>query len=206
MASAITDVGRAKRLEIIEGAAALFAERGYHATSMADIAAAARVGKSTLYHYFSGKDVILFELHDELMESLLEPHRARIAGGERDPLVLLRAAMHDLVRYVAARRGHVRVFLEEFAGLSDRYRPRVAGKRDEYAAAMTGLLVEAQRTGRVRALDPTVARLAVFGMCTWAYQWFDPSGPLSPDDVAEIMWDVVSRGLLVPGSDQGVQG
>jgi AcrR family transcriptional regulator len=196
MALATSENSRLKRLRIVEGAAALFDERGYHATSMADIAAASGISKPTLYYYFPSKDSILFQIHDELMDLLLAPHAERVAAGESGPLELLRAAIGDLLRVMAACRGHVRVFVEHYRELPDEYRPVVSEKRRQYSRQMTALLLDAQREGVVRELDPEIARLAVFGMCSWVYHWYDPSGPRSIDDIADLLWDLVSQGLL----------
>ena len=88
------------------------------------------------------------------------------------------------------------VFVEHYRELPEEYRPIVSGKRGEYSRQMTSLLVAAQRQGLVRDIDPEIARLAVFGMCSWAYHWYNPSGPRTIDEVADLLWDLISHGLL----------
>lgn len=196
MHSDITPNVQRKQQAIIEGAAALFDAQGYHSTSMVEIARSVGISKPTLYHYYASKDRILFEVHDQLMDLLLTDHHARVAAAhDDDPMGLLRAALQDLLRAVASRRGQMRVFVESYRELSASYRPLVEAKRDEYAELMTDLLRRAQASGSARPLHPTVARLSIFGMVSWAYQWFDPRGALGVDEIMDVMWDLLMHGM-----------
>ena len=66
-----------KRNQVVDKAAELFDAAGYHNTGVADIAAAAGISKPTLYHYFAGKDEILFWIHEDFMEKLIERQEKR---------------------------------------------------------------------------------------------------------------------------------
>ena len=77
----------ARRREVISQAAELFDRTGYHATSVAAVAEASGIRKPTLYHYFSGKDEILFWIHEEFIDLLIEKHRARGAAPRAEALL-----------------------------------------------------------------------------------------------------------------------
>src|ERR1019366_6225857 len=88
-----------------------FDTRGFQATSMEDIADAVGLRKPSLYHYFKSKDDILFLIHDEFIELLLQRHLHRLEIGV-EPKILLLEAMSDMLELMDTHRGHIRVFFE----------------------------------------------------------------------------------------------
>ena len=183
-----------RRVEIVNVAAGLFDEHGFHTTSMAEIARACGLRKPTLYHYFNRKHDILFQIHDELMDLLL----ARLhhhATAQAPAVARLRGALRDAFKTLTTHRGHVGVFSEYYRELPKEYRPAVAAKRDEYADVFDRLIGEAQAEHAMRPLDPTLTRLSVLGMISWAYQWYDPDGEWDADYVFDFMWGLVTAGF-----------
>src|SRR5260370_17133530 len=104
-----------KRNQVVDKAAELFDAAGYHNTGVADIAAAAGISKPTLYHYFAGKDEILFWIHEDFMEKLIERQekRGRIS---MPPSACILELMADMLAVTATRPG-VRVFHEHLPQL-----------------------------------------------------------------------------------------
>lgn len=183
----------AKRVDVIERAAELFDERGYHRTNLEDIAAAVGLRKATLYHYFSGKDDILNSIH----ESFLAMTTAR--EQDRAPYNLP-AAQHlleiiaDTLEVIAERRGHIRVFVEHFRELDEGAQGEIAAKRARYTRMVEDVIREGIEKGELRRLDSQLVTLAVFGVCNWAYHWLEPEdGP--PRNTAYALWDLLLRGL-----------
>jgi AcrR family transcriptional regulator len=100
-----------RRQEIVRTAADLFDRAGYSSTTMEDIAHAVGIAKPTLYHYFKSKDEILFWIHEEFIDLLINRHEQRLQA-LLDPNQLLLEVMADILELMETHRGHVRVFFE----------------------------------------------------------------------------------------------
>ena len=181
-----------KRREVIAGAAGLFDRAGYHTANMTEVAAAAGLRKPSLYHYFASKDEILFWIHEEFIDLLVQRQRER---GELPPAEALREVMGDVLSLMETHRGHVRVFFEHYRELAERDRATIREKRDAYYESVREVVERGQADGTFRDLDPALVTLALFGMCNWAYQWYRPDGPLSSEAIAEFFFDLLTNGL-----------
>src|SRR5579883_1365867 len=102
-----------RREEIDKIAARLFAEKGYHATSIRDLSDATGLKRGALYHYIDGKEDVLFRIHERFIEPLLEEARAIEAAGD-PPSDTLRALARALLRDIGSYRDEVTVFLHEW--------------------------------------------------------------------------------------------
>lgn len=189
-----TTAGVARRDEIVRQAAALFDRIGYHNATMDLIAQAVGVRKPTLYHYFQAKSTILLSIHEEFIDLLLDKHRAR-AVEALPPGDALLAVMEDILELMHTHRGHVRVFFEHHRELEPREQVELRRKRDEYAAAVEEIIAEGVRRGEFITDNPRLTSLGVFGMCNWAYQWYQASGPLPSEDIARHFWGLLVNGL-----------
>lgn len=164
---------------------------------MDDIAAEIGLAKTTLYHYFSSKEEILREIHEEFINLLLAGHAARVHSGLRPEQMLLEA-MADILELMQTHRGHVRVFFESHRELLAPARAAVRASRDEYEDIIRSLVESCITLGIFRAADPRLVTLGIFGMCNWAYQWY----PLSsnsrvnrPREIAYSFWNYLVFGL-----------
>lgn len=186
--------GASRREEVIREAAALFDRRGYHLASMEDIAEAVGVRKPTLYHYFNSKDEILFWIHEEFIDQLIERQERRATQSlPAEQLVL--EVMSDILELMETHRGHVRVFFEHHRELPAAEHAAIAAKRATYEAAVAAAIQRGIEDGRFRPVDVKLATLALFGMCNWAYQWYRSEGPLRSREIAYAFWDVFINGL-----------
>ncbi|MBC7630973.1 TetR/AcrR family transcriptional regulator [Aeromicrobium sp.] len=187
-----------RKEQIIVRAAELFDTHGYHAASMEELAAAVGVAKPTLYHYFKSKNDILYAIHEEFIDLLISAHEARVAA--RPDISVddrLLAIMHDILNLMGTHRGHVRVFFECHRSLRADQQLSIRAKRDAYTKMVVGVLEQGKADGEFfRA--PDIAALALFGMCNWAYQWYDASGARSPADFADEFWQILLCGISSP--------
>lgn len=182
----------ARRREIVAQAAELFDRSGYHTANVSAVAEAAGMRKPTLYHYFSSKDEILFEIHEEFIDRLIEKERGRRGLPAREALL---EVMADVLELMRTHRGHVRVFFEHYRELSEADQETIRAKRDGYQASVEAIVRRGIEAGEFRDVDPRLTTLAVFGMCNWAYQWYRPDGPLSTREIAERYFDLLFEGL-----------
>lgn len=182
----------AKRRDVVTQAAELFDRAGYHTTNVAEVANAVGISKPTLYHYFSGKDEILFWIHEEFIDLLIEQQRARSGLTARESLL---EAMADVLELMRTHRGHVRVFFEHHRELAAADRETIRGKRNAYRDLVEDAIRRGIADGEFRDVEPRLTTLAVFGMCNWAYQWYRPDGELTTREIAERFLDLLMNGL-----------
>lgn len=190
---ALTLTGELRRAEILDAAAELFEESGFHGTSTAAIAARVGTAKATVYHYFRAKHDILFAIHDDWIEHLIATFRRREAEND-DPLELLHAVFRDLLALIDAKPGHVRVFFECFRELPPDLLADARTKRDLYERLVEETLLRGMRDGAVTWQDPRTAAFGLFGMCNWAYQWYRPGGRLHHAQIADQLFAIFRDG------------
>ena len=186
-----------RREDVIREAAGLFDERGYHSTSMEDIASAVGLRKPTLYHYFGSKDEILHSIHDEFIELLIGRHERRV-GTAMSPEQQVLEIMGDILELMETHRGHVRVFFEHWRELPAEQRDAIDAKRSRYEGFVRDSIQAGIDDGTFRELDTQLAVLAVFGVCNWAYQWYRSDGELRSREIAYAFWDMLMRGMAQP--------
>jgi AcrR family transcriptional regulator len=183
-----------RRQQIITEAATLFDDAGYTHATVDDIARRVGVAKPTIYHYFESKDEILQAIHEEFIDLLITRHEQRAMIG-RAPEELLLEIMVDVLDLMETHRGHVRVFFEHHRHLAPQAQGAMRVKRDDYERTVEELFVNGVRRGAFKPLDPVLATLATFGMCNWAYQWYQPGGELRPRQIAEQFWTFLMCGV-----------
>jgi AcrR family transcriptional regulator len=184
-----------KRLEIVSTAALIFDTDGYNATNVDSIAQAVGLKKPSLYHYFAGKDEILFWVHEEFIDLLISQYEARADAG-LSAADSLREIMIDILRLMDTHRGHVRVFFEHHRELSKEHKVTITAKRDRYTGMVEAEIERGIRDGEFRDLSPhRLTALALFGMCNWSYQWYQTGGARTSQEVAEYFWDLLMNGL-----------
>jgi AcrR family transcriptional regulator len=183
-----------RKREILRGAARLFDRVGYHGVNMSMIAEAAGLKKPTLYHYISGKDEILFMLHELFIGTLRRNTDARLETGA-DAMTVLKGVVDDVFKLLHDYPGYVRAFFEHFRELDQQQRAEIAVKRDEYVALITGVIKRAMADGQVRKADPMLTAHCLFGVCNWAYQWYRPHKDPAPEVLADKCWDIFAKGL-----------
>ena len=187
--------GTARRAQIRRVAAELFDASGYRETSMDDIAAAVGIKKASLYYYFPGKDQLLVELHEEMIDLIISQQQERVdAGGHTNQQMLL-AIMTDLIRLQETHPGHLKIFFEHFRELPPEVRASVRQKRDRYRDMLITVLSEGREDGSFGDIDVELTAMAVLGMANWTYQWFRPGGRLGAAEVAQYFWSQILNGI-----------
>jgi AcrR family transcriptional regulator len=183
-----------RRVDILRAAAQIFRSRGFSAAGMRDIAIAADLSPANLYHYFRGKDEILFFCQDRSLDRLL----SALAAAERDrrplPERLRELAVRHTLCLIAEVEGSAAHF--EVDALPAKRRAVIVAKRDRYERGVRALVAAGIARRTLAAADATVATRAFLGALNWTAQWFRPDGPLTPDQVANHVADFAIAGLM----------
>src|SRR5205814_10557537 len=167
------------RQDILRTAARLFQQRGYHATSMNDVASALKLSKGGLYHHFQSKDEILFNLMDHAMDVTQE----RVINGVRDiadPEERLRMLIRRHIEVVlSVRDREITVMLHENHPLPPSLRRRINARKKDYVHFVESLIAEVQRARQSRgSVSPRAAGVALLGMINWIDERYRPAGCL----------------------------
>jgi AcrR family transcriptional regulator len=192
------------RAKVLQAAARSFVERGYHGTSLQDIATEAGIQKSALYYYFPSKELLCFEVFSRLghhmVAGLEEICTLNVPGAEK-----LRRAIEYHIQRVAEQTNKLTVFLRESEYLSGVHLEEAQHIRDRYEACFRRIISEAVREGQLRPVDAKFASMAILGMCNWLYRWYKP-GDKSPAEIASIFWNLVSEGLMLDVHKRTLEG
>jgi len=195
----------ARRAEICRTAARVFRERGFDGTSVGDVARALRMTKAGLYHYFSGKEALLFETIsfglDQVRDEVTEPARAIL-----DPEARLREFIIRHARIALRAQGAIASLVDETRALPPHERRRIEERMRVYFDLMRNTLTELKALGRLRDVDVTVAAFSVLGMILWLPRWFRHGRRLTENQVAEEVANIALGGLLKSATTVNAKG
>jgi len=198
----MTDTAKPRREQILDSASRLFSERGYHATSMRDLAGDLGMQGGSLYAHISSKEELLIEIVNQAsrqFDEALFTLRAEAMPADQK----LREAMYRHIRVVADNMDSATVFFHEWKHLSPEAYARVTGWRDTIDAFYRELITQGVQEGTLRAdLDIKMTAYLVLSAVNWAYTWYRPDGSLAPRDVAEQFADMLLGGLRAPTGAQ----
>jgi AcrR family transcriptional regulator len=182
-----------KRQAVLRTAAKHFAAQGYHRTLLEDVARELNINKATLYHYFSGKHEILYEIHRGAIASITnrEPtEKAKCANGAEH--------LESFVdRYIDMLRDDFGACLVVTG--TNTFEPEsrakcIAGRR-EINDMLVEILEEGMNDGSLRKCDAKSIAAFIFGTLNWTCHWYHPDGEISVDQLKERAMDFIVNGL-----------
>jgi AcrR family transcriptional regulator len=183
------------RDEILEAAAQIFSQKGFHAASMQDIAHAVNLKKASLYHHVNNKQEMLVAILDQALDLLIE-RMTEVMARPLSPDEKLRQAMVSYLQAMLEHRELASVLLLEHRSLEPAMHARHIPRRDRFERLWRDLIQEGMDQGSFCWIDPDLAARALLGVMNWTITWYRPDGTLSPEAIAIQFADLFLNGLL----------
>lgn len=181
-----------RRAELSRHAARLFAEKGYHGTSVGDLAQALGVQKGSLYAHIGGKQELLYEAMREGADAFhrgLDGIPEEVAVTER-----IRLALRAHLATVGDQLDVATIFVQEWRNLEGEHREEILAERHRYEDRIRALFREGRELGELRSdLDESVAALLLLSAANWAYTWLRPGA--DTDDLADRFYALLVDGM-----------
>lgn len=173
-----------ERLEhLLSTAARVFADQGYHATTMRDLARATGMSLAGMYYYVQGKDELLFFIQERCFQQVLAGANAAVAEGTVPADRVTRFIQHHL-GFFASHMSEMKVLSHEAKSLTGPGLDKINRLKRRYVDLLARLIADLDTDGDGRP-DPRIAAYGLFGMMNWIYTWYDPKGPVSPETLAD---------------------
>jgi len=192
----VVRAGSERREEILAIAAELFAERGFAATTVREIADSAGILSGSLYHHFDSKESMVEELLRTFLEDITHAYRVEAASGD-DPVQVLRTLVRLAFESIGARWATVSVMVNEY-NLLISY-PRFSFVQDlseETERLWVGVIERGVRSGAFRGnLDPRMTYRFLRDAIWVSVRWYQPTGRDRPEDIADVYVGVLLDGI-----------
>ena len=183
------------REDILEAAAQVFRQKGFHGASMKDIAEAVNLQKASLYHHVSSKQEILVEILDQALQLLLERISSittQNISADKKLQLMIREYLQILVDNIDLAS----VLLFEHRSLERRQQSRHIPNRDKFEGLWRDVIAEGVRTKIFQCEDPALTARALLGLLNWTITWFHPDGQKNIEQVADNYSRMLLNGLL----------
>jgi AcrR family transcriptional regulator len=180
---------------ILQAAAACFGEQGYRATTLETVAERLGISRVTLYRYCPSKEELLIRVFERSI-AIFQRGLQQICAQEVPPEEKLRQIIRHQIRLMADHRNFLSVFFSEEGNLPPEMARRARTERRVYDELIESVIREGVATGRLAPLPAKLVSFALLGMCNWLYQWYQPEGSWSVDEVARIFINLVEHGYL----------
>jgi AcrR family transcriptional regulator len=187
---------RSVRVKILSAAVQLFAEYGYHAATMRDIAQIAGIQAASIYYHYPSKQALLVEIMDNHMRQL-NTNLERIISKPCTIQLRLYDAISNHIQLHTTYKSEFFIIDTEIRALEGENRGRILALRDHYEDLIQGLLRVGMEQGVLRKTDIKISSYAIIAMSTEVAQWFRPAGRLSVQQIIEIYFQMITGGLLL---------
>lgn len=183
------------REDILDAAAQVFRQKGFHGASMSAIADAVNLQKASLYHHVTSKQEILLALLDRAL-GMLTDHIAGIASQSIPADQKLRQMIRAYLTALADNADLTAVLLFEHRSLDKKSHARHVPQRDKFEGLWRDVLNEGVRTKVFDITDTGMAVRALMGEMNWTLTWYRPDGDKSIEQIADGYADLLFHGLL----------
>ena len=184
-----------KLQRILKISAKIFAEKGFHRTSVRDISRATKMSLAGLYYYFSTKEELLYLIQERCFVTLLQRWE-RAATPDMDVRTRIRVFAENHLSFFCHNMHEMKVMAHEDESLTGEFQVKILVLKRRYVKVIMDLIRELQdREGR-KGIDLRVATFSLFGMMNWIYTWYQPKRDLALPQLMEQMLRIYFFGVL----------
>lgn len=184
---------------ILKTSAKIFAEKGFHHTSVRDIARATKMSLSGLYYYFTTKEELLYLIQERCFVTLLQRWDQAV-DPQADVRARIRLFGENHLSFFLHNMPEMKVMAHEDESLTGDFQEKILVLKRRYVKVIVDLLAELQGRDGGKPVDLRVATFALFGMMNWIYTWYQPKRDLEFPQLIEQMLRIYFFGVLNAGS------
>jgi AcrR family transcriptional regulator len=173
-----------KKEEILRSAAQVLAEKGYHGTTMEEIAAKLLMTKGSMYYYFKNKDDLLYHCHQMIMDISLE-QIDEVVNSSLNPIEKLRSAIKGHILLATSEKSMFMVMDKPNQNFSDVQLQEVLEVRKKYSHYFDRIINEGIAKQVFENVDIRMVRMIILGALNWIQEWYNQGGPQSADEISD---------------------
>lgn len=184
--------------KIIENSIVLFDSKGFSETSIQEIVDSIGVTKGTFYYYFNSKEELLMDIHLRYISNIVELQRRIMENEKTDCKTKLYEIILMLIHGIEKNGLSARVFFREIRHLNEENLAKVSKERDTFGEELQKLVELGIANGEFREelrKEIKIIVFAILGVTNWSYNWFDPNGRLSADELSQIYYNILLKGI-----------
>jgi AcrR family transcriptional regulator len=188
--------GRAVKEKITEQAIRLFEKKGFSETSIQDIVDALGVTKGTFYYYFSSKEELLMDIHLRYIDDILSLQEKILEDEQKSCKEKLFDIVFILISNIKSKGASAKIFFREMRNLNEERLSKIIPKRDKFRFNLEKVVTDGIKKGEFRSdIDASIVTFGILGIANWSYNWFNPSGSRSEQEVSEIFIEMILKGI-----------
>jgi AcrR family transcriptional regulator len=181
--------------EILSSAATLFADKGFRAITINDVAASLGYTKSVVYYYFKNKNEILWQIFNR-MHQCYEDTIVGILQEDLSTDQTLRKILCQHALNVMQRKDWTAIYFRDESELEEQQRLLIRKRKREYDKMIEGVYQRGVDEGLFKAVPTHIAVSGFMGMCNWLHTWFDEKGKMTAEQIAETYADMMAGGYV----------
>jgi AcrR family transcriptional regulator len=166
---------------------------------MRAIASALGWQPAALYYYYASKDDLLFRIMETAVDTLT-CYVSEHIDATAPPSERLRQAITAHVALTADHLDELSVFLHELKSLDGKHRDVIQAKVARYEHIFRDILRDGVVSGHFARIDTRLARYLILSACNWLYNWYNPEGVYTPEEIAGAFCDMLLMGIRAPAS------
>jgi TetR/AcrR family transcriptional regulator, cholesterol catabolism regulator len=187
-----------KLQHILKTSAKIFAEKGFHRTSVRDIARATKMSLAGLYYYFTTKEELLYLIQERCFLTLLQRWE-QAAGAEMDVRARIGLFAENHLSFFWHNMHEMKVMAHEDESLNGEFNDKILVLKRRYVKVLMDLVDEWQQQEGGKGVDLRVATFSLFGMMNWTYTWYQAKRDLPLPQLIEQMLRIFFFGVLKAG-------
>jgi len=175
----------------------LFEEKEFSQTSIQDIVEVLDVTKGTFYYYFSSKEQLLMDIHLQYIDNLLLRQKKIYDNSSLKNKEKLEQTIQMLISDIKEKGSSGRVFFREIRHLNNTNILQIKEKRNKFRLKIENVVQEGIKVKEFKTeLPADMITFGILGLTNYSYNWFDPSGEISPDELARIFSNMIFHGIV----------